>query len=80
MGDDRTETLTRLFAEITGLIEDAHETAIAGQSAHLARSKLADHALRLEQTARDIAMALQKRLDFSGHASVSGSWIPTGRP
>ena len=55
MGDDRTETLTRLFAEITRLIEDAHETAAAGQSARLARSKLADHALRLEQAARDIA-------------------------
>ena len=55
MGDDRTETLTRLFAEITRLIEDAHETATAGQSARLALSKLADHALRLEQAASDIA-------------------------
>lgn len=37
MNRDQLELARNLFAEATGLLEDAHECAVIGQSPHLTR-------------------------------------------
>ena len=56
MDDDHRELANRLFAAATALLEDAIETAAAGQSPHLDPTQLADHGRRLQAMARDIAI------------------------
>ena len=55
MDDDYRELANRLFATATGMLEDAIEWAVAGQSPRLTLTQLADHGRRLQAAARDIA-------------------------
>ncbi len=56
MDQDDRELANRLFATATAMLEDATGTAVAGQSARLTPSQLADHGHRLQAAARDIAI------------------------
>jgi len=56
MDDDHTELANRLFATATAMLEDAIETAVAGQAPRLKRSQLADAGRRLQAAANDIAI------------------------
>jgi len=56
MDDDRRELANRLFAVTTAMLEDAIETAVAGQSPRLNSARLADTGRRLQAAMRDIAI------------------------
>ena len=56
MDDDCRELANRLFATATGMLEDATELAVAGQSPRLDPAQLADHGRWLQAAARDIAI------------------------
>ena len=55
MDDDQRDLANHLFATATAMLEDAVEVAVAGQSAKLDATQLADHGRRLQAAARDIA-------------------------
>jgi len=52
--DEYRELANRLFAMMTAMLEDATEPAVAGQSARLTLSQLADHGRRLRAVMGDI--------------------------
>ncbi len=55
MDDDRKELVRRLSTMATELLEDAHETAIEGQSPELQAPDYASCARRLQSAARALA-------------------------
>ena len=59
MVDDYRELANRLFATATAMLEDATELAVAGQSARLTSSLLADQSRRLQAAVRDIAIVAE---------------------
>ena len=56
MDDDQRELANYLFAAATAMLEDAVETAVAGQSPRLTPAQLADHGRSLQAAARDVAI------------------------
>ncbi len=56
MDDDDKELVRRLVAQATSMLEDAHETAVAGQSSRLSAPGYAGAARRLQAAAQDIAI------------------------
>ena len=61
MDDDHRELTNRLFATATGMLEDATEVAVAGQSPRLSASHLADHGRRIQAAAQDVAIIAEAR-------------------
>ena len=66
MDDDHRELAHRLFAAATAMLEDAIETAVAGQSPRSPSSKLAGHARALQASARDIAVIAEAAMIVAG--------------
>ncbi len=56
MDDDDKELVRRLMAKATAMLEDAVETAVAGQSDRLSVPGYARAARRLQAAAQDIAI------------------------
>ena len=56
MDDDDKELVRRLMAKATSMLEDAVETAVAGQTSRLSAPEYARAARRLQAAAQDIAV------------------------
>ncbi len=59
MDDDNKELVRRLMAKATSMLEDTHETAVAGQSNRLSAPEYARAARRLQAAAQDIAIVAE---------------------
>lgn len=56
MDEDYRDLANRLFATATAMLEDAIETAVAGQSSQRNPSELSDHGRQLRMIAKEIAV------------------------
>ena len=59
MDEDDKELVRRLMAKATAMLEDAVETAVAGQSSRARPDELLDGTRRLHAAARDITAVAQ---------------------
>ena len=80
MDDEDRELAQRLFAAATAMLEDAIETAVAGQSPRLHTSRLAAHGRRLQAAAHDIAIIAEAATIVSDRAVNHASDRRKDRP
>jgi hypothetical protein len=68
MDQDRRETVNRLFAQATMILEDAIELAVAGQSPRLSAAKCRVTACKIQAVACDVADLAAAILVIAGEA------------